>query len=243
MRKYQVITGIFAATIVLYCTSTNKPPTPTLATQSRKTEAPTIPNELQPHTPVVNASWVSIDKFVWRKGGFGSIMLVDLTIKNSNDVGVKDMTIYCNGYAPSGTAIDNNIRVIYQAIGPRSTKRFTDFNMGFINSQVSNEGCRILTVATSLDTPEDKPVVKHKQKVEETFEGCKALGLLYPCGNTDEHIKQWKVLSAKAEEAKEDATNAKEEEAKAKEGALSPEDKAFNAAHSPGGYQNQNKYQ
>jgi hypothetical protein len=89
----------------------------------------------------------SITKFRWYKDGFGSIMMATITIKNDGDNPVKDIEIKCEHSAPSGTVIDSNTRTIYQVIPAHKTRTFRDFNMGFINSQVSSSSCSIEDLA------------------------------------------------------------------------------------------------
>jgi hypothetical protein len=90
---------------------------------------------------------VTIEKFAWHTGGFGSIMIADFAIKNATDLAVKDIEVVCVLSAPSGTSVDSSRRTIYQRIGPRQTKRVSDFNMGFVHSQANSSQCRIARVA------------------------------------------------------------------------------------------------
>ena len=61
---------------------------------------------------------LSLGKVSWHKDGFGSVMIIDrLTVTNDAPFPVKDFTIDCEHYAPSGTKIDSNERTV-QA-GPR----------------------------------------------------------------------------------------------------------------------------
>jgi len=91
------------------------------------------------NTDVANVSW-------WKAGG-GTVMMVSLTIKNSNDFAVKDIEITCEHYANSGTRIDSNTRTIYERIPPKGNKAIKEFSMGFIHSQAARTGCRVTNLA------------------------------------------------------------------------------------------------
>jgi hypothetical protein len=90
--------------------------------------------------------FVKVDDFSWAKEAFGNVMVANFSIKNSLPYPVKDVEVECTGSAPSGTVIDRNVRTIYQRIEAKSTKRIPNFNMGFINTQVSSTGCHITNV-------------------------------------------------------------------------------------------------
>ena len=79
-------------------------------------------------------SMVDLD-YSWTKSGLGSVMELDLVIKNKNEFSVKDVEVRCEHYARSGTKIDANDRTIYDVIDAKSTKSYTRFNMGFIHEQ------------------------------------------------------------------------------------------------------------
>ncbi|GAC1374131.1 MAG: hypothetical protein NVSMB40_11090 [Aquirhabdus sp.] len=82
--------------------------------------------------------------FDWSKGGFDSIMMLDLKINNSSKVDVKDIEIKCEDYSNSGTNIDNNEKTLYEIVKAGETKKFKKFNMGFIHSQAQKTSCSIV---------------------------------------------------------------------------------------------------
>lgn len=86
---------------------------------------------------------VELVDFTWNKGGFGSIMLLDATIKNTATVPLKDFTVKCVHSAPSGTVIDSNTETVYERIAPGKSRRFREISMGFIKSQASHSSCEI----------------------------------------------------------------------------------------------------
>lgn len=82
-------------------------------------------------------------KFDWSKGGFDSIMMIDMTIKNNGSKDIKDFTVKCDHSSNSGTKIDSNKREIFEIIKAGETKKFNEFNMGFIHSQAKSSSCAI----------------------------------------------------------------------------------------------------
>lgn len=92
--------------------------------------------------------FVTIERFSWSTGGFGSVMEANFTIQNALPWAVKDIEIRCEHTAPSGTTIDSNTRTIYERIGAREFRTITKFNMGFIHSQATRSGCRVVRVVS-----------------------------------------------------------------------------------------------
>lgn len=92
--------------------------------------------------------YVSIESFSWSVGGFDTVMIANFAIKNSLPWAVKDIEIQCTHSAPSGTVIDRNTRTIFERIEPKQTRRFSNFNMGFIHSQAKRSGCVVRSVVS-----------------------------------------------------------------------------------------------
>lgn len=91
------------------------------------------------------ATAMSVKNFSWKKGGFGSVAIMDLTIANENNFAIKDVTVRCRLFASSGTELSTVVGTIYQIIQPKSTKTFADVNMGLIHSQSSRSNCGVET--------------------------------------------------------------------------------------------------
>ncbi len=91
-------------------------------------------------------SQIKLD-YSWRKGGFDSVMEANFTITNNSQYNVKDVEITCNHFAKSGTKIDSNTRTIYDIVNAHSSKKFPNFNMGFIHSQASSSACSIVSLS------------------------------------------------------------------------------------------------
>jgi hypothetical protein len=81
----------------------------------------------------------------WSAEGFGSIGMMNVIISNENNFVVKDMTILCNFYAKSGTALSEKVYTIYDTVGPKSSKAFRKLNVGFIDSQSAKAGCNLVS--------------------------------------------------------------------------------------------------
>jgi hypothetical protein len=95
----------------------------------------------------IDPSLVSVQAMDWYKGGFDSIMMLSATVFNHNDAAVKDITLECDGLAPSGSRIDSNERTIYRIFPAGAPTTVTDFNMGFVASQVVSESCSVTAAA------------------------------------------------------------------------------------------------
>jgi hypothetical protein len=103
---------------------------------------------------------LELTNFSWSKGGFDSIMMATFYLSNKNAFDVKDFEITCRHTAPSGTAIDSNVRTIYEVVKANSKRTIRDFNMGFIHSQVARSNCFVSDLKI-VDTP-DVPVAKRQ---------------------------------------------------------------------------------
>lgn len=84
---------------------------------------------------------LKLEKFSWSKSGFGNIMIANFTLRNTGALKIKDVSITCTSYGPSGTAIDTNTRTIFETFPPGKPRRIREFNMGFQHSQASSASC------------------------------------------------------------------------------------------------------
>ena len=109
-----------------------------MSSTTTQQSAPTPPD------PKIQAiSSLKVVQYEWHTSGSGSIMMLNITFKNEGPDDVKDITVVCKHSAKSGTNIDSNERTIYDIVKSKKTKKFVDFNMGFINSQVQNTRCYV----------------------------------------------------------------------------------------------------
>ncbi len=96
-----------------------------------------------PHVP--RLTYLTLD-FNWSKGGFDAVMIANFTIKSTLQFQVRDIEIACTTAGASGTNLSATTKTIYDVVPAKATKRFSDVNMGFINTQSASANCRILSV-------------------------------------------------------------------------------------------------
>lgn len=87
-----------------------------------------IPSAPDPHEAAVSS--LSLENIQWHTDGFGTVMMLDATVKNSGARSVKDVKIKCDSFAKSGTKIDTNTKVVYDIFPAKKTTKVKDFNMG-----------------------------------------------------------------------------------------------------------------
>ncbi|BCA94440.1 hypothetical protein TUM19329_08010 [Legionella antarctica] len=76
---------------------------------------------------------------------FGTMLAPDFTIKNLNNVPIKDITIQCDELDSRGSLIDSMKNTINDTIPAKRTKKFQELNMGYI-SNPSSINCKIISV-------------------------------------------------------------------------------------------------
>lgn len=106
--------------------------------------SPTSEVQSDPRDPLIAGKKIVITKFNWYKGGFDSVMLADLRVKNENDFPVKDLAIACELFSESNTKLGEAGSVIYQTFAPHKSKSVSRVNMGFIHSQAASANCEVL---------------------------------------------------------------------------------------------------
>ena len=89
--------------------------------------------------------------FTWEKGGFGTVMMANFTIRNDSPVNVADFKIRCQHYDSSGVVLDQNAGTAFGIVKAHATTRIPNVNMGFLNTQSSNSrttktDCEILSL-------------------------------------------------------------------------------------------------
>ncbi len=87
--------------------------------------------------------FVKIIKQSWRTDGFGTIAVVNLTVKNMAPFDVKDIIFLCNFYGNSGTRLNSIEKQVFEIIQWDETRTFKNIELGFINSQATRGGCRV----------------------------------------------------------------------------------------------------
>jgi hypothetical protein len=85
------------------------------------------------------------------RGGFDTVFLLSGRIRNKSEVDIKDPTIVCALYGPSGTHVGDVRETLLEIIPAGGTKRFTELNMGFMGStQVARYTCEIVDAEALL---------------------------------------------------------------------------------------------
>ena len=62
-------------------------------------------------------------KMTWEKGGFGSVLVADVTLTNKSAYPIKDVELFCALVAESGTELGRQRHTIYNRSPPRRRKR------------------------------------------------------------------------------------------------------------------------
>lgn len=84
-----------------------------------------------------------VEKVRPRRGGFGTLMLVDFTLRNDSLSDLKDFHITCVGKGRSGSDVDRNSIILYEFVSARRTRTIRDVNMGLVNPQVASTTCTV----------------------------------------------------------------------------------------------------
>lgn len=73
----------------------------------------------------------------------GSLVRLNLNVKNGSDAWVKDITIYCEFYGASGTKISHKSVVAYRDFAPKKATRLRNIDFGFVHDEVQSVGCKV----------------------------------------------------------------------------------------------------
>lgn len=86
---------------------------------------------------------LEITDSAWRTDGFGTVMMLNLTVRNAAPFAIKDFVVRCVHQGPSGTDMDSNTRRVYDIVPANGRKSVRNINMGFIHSQAETSRCEI----------------------------------------------------------------------------------------------------
>jgi hypothetical protein len=97
--------------------------------------------------------------FTWEKGGFGTVMIANFTVRNDSPVDVADLKIRCDHYAASGVVVDQNAGTAFAVVRAHSTTRIPSVNMGFLASQAGSSrptktDCEIVSLKLASESPD-----------------------------------------------------------------------------------------
>jgi PAS domain S-box-containing protein len=95
--------------------------------------------------------------FTWQKGGFGTVMIANFTVRNDSPVDVGDLKIRCEHYAASGVVLDQNDGTAFAIVKANATTRIPNVNMGFLNSEsgtsrTTKTDCEILSLKIASES-------------------------------------------------------------------------------------------
>lgn len=76
--------------------------------------------------------------FTWERGGFGTVMIANFTIRNDSPVDVANVKIRCSNAREDGVVLDQNEGTAYGVIRAHSTARIPNINMGFLSSEAAS---------------------------------------------------------------------------------------------------------
>jgi hypothetical protein len=93
------------------------------------------------------ADGLKISSQSWRRGGFGSRVLVTLTLRNDNDYAVGDIGLVCAFSRPDGSVVTERRPTIHDAMKPKSRKTFVRIHAGFVNITANHAKCSLLSAS------------------------------------------------------------------------------------------------
>lgn len=84
---------------------------------------------------------LKVQSVSWRRGGFNTVLIVDLRIVNGDTKPHSNIIVSCYGYADNGTPLALLRKVLYKDFPVNSRQSVNGFNMGFLHSQVTKVAC------------------------------------------------------------------------------------------------------
>jgi len=86
---------------------------------------------------------IKIVRSSWRKGGFNTVYVLDITLKNTAWYALKDFYIVCVNRAASGTDLGTSAGTIFEKLEPGQTRRFREVILGAVHPQASLSSCGV----------------------------------------------------------------------------------------------------
>ena len=111
----------------------SSPPAPSVTTTPRPTPTPAAP--VMPASDPATA--VTVDKTDCRLGGFGTVGICTITLRNTATVGFADLGYRLVYFGKSGTRIGDQSGVIYDTLPAGATKTFEALHVGFVPAQTA----------------------------------------------------------------------------------------------------------
>ena len=91
-----------------------------------------------------------LENLHWSKSGSGNVIIADFLLVNRSKTTWKEVMVSCDGNAKSGTRIGNNTVIIFEILNPGETKKVNDFNLGIIDPQVAQVGCKVMNAVVEV---------------------------------------------------------------------------------------------
>jgi len=97
--------------------------------------------------------------FTWERGGFGTVMIANFTIRNESPIDIANPKLRCNCTTQDGVVLDQNDGTAYGIIRAHSTARISNVNMGFLSSENGSSkhaktNCEIVGLKLASQAPQ-----------------------------------------------------------------------------------------
>lgn len=89
--------------------------------------------------------FLSVKKWSWEAGGFGSVGIASITFENTGSKTAKDVLVRINFMGESGTVLNSAERLVPVVVKAGSTKAAREVNFGFIDDQTKSANIEIVT--------------------------------------------------------------------------------------------------
>ena len=103
-------------------------------------DAPQLAPSASPSPKASTPRNLTLREVAWSRSRYGALF-ANFLIENVGDGDVRDFTIACVAYGPSGTAIDSVSKTIYEILKAKTTKEYEGVEIGPIHSQVAAVRC------------------------------------------------------------------------------------------------------
>jgi len=77
-------------------------------------------------------------EFTWERGGFGTVMIANFTIRNESPIDIANPKLQCDRATEDGVVLDQNDGTAYGIIRAHSTARIANVNMGFLSAETGS---------------------------------------------------------------------------------------------------------
>jgi hypothetical protein len=106
-----------------------------------------------PQPEIILPDGVKILKYKWEKGGFGTVLLADVTLKNTNKVAVRDIQLSSVIRGESGLKVASHSYLATIILKPGETRKLSGLNFGFIPQQAEKASIFVSDCSEELEAP------------------------------------------------------------------------------------------